>query len=154
MSRSYPYPKTSPIINLITALAMAGASVMLLSMAGDIGAEWMAVFALAVFGAVVVVYATPLFTDHLIAVGELRLRYGLVFRADILLSEITGVWALERGDSAKGALDLATEKSRRVLITLSNKRRFRHALWRSYDRIVFTAEDVPGMVSALGGERA
>ena len=153
MSRSYPYPKVTPLINLVTALAMAGASVLFLALAGAGESVWMALFALSVFGAVVVIYATPLLTDHCIVRGELRLRYGLVFKADVQLADIASVRALEKADSAKGALDLATEKTRRVLLKLSKKQRFLHALWRSYDSIVFSVEDVPGMMKALGGER-
>jgi hypothetical protein len=154
MSRSFPYPKITPMINLVTAMAMGGASVLLLGMAGQISFEWMAIFALSVFGAVLVIYGTPLLTDHWIAEGELKLRYGLVFKADVHLAQIASVRALAKEDRARGALDLATEKSRRVLVRLSGKRRFGHALWRSYDSIVFSVEDVPGMIGALGGERA
>lgn len=153
MSRSYPYPKITPMINLVTALAMASASVLLMGMVGDVGIEWMAIFALSIFGAVMIIYATPLLTDHWIVDGELRLRYGLVFKAEIPLTGITGVRVLVKEDRARGALDLATEKSRRVLVNLSKKQRFRHALWRSYDSIIFSVEDVPGMIGALGGER-
>ena len=153
MNRSYPYPRTTPAINCATALALAGACVLFLSMMGDVGAEWLALFALSLFSAVAIIYATPLLTDHWIADGELRLRYGFVFRADVPLVQITGVRALVKEDRAKGALDLATEKSRRILVNLSKKQRFAHALWRSYDSIVFSVEDVPGMIGALGGER-
>jgi len=153
MSRSYPYPKITPMINMVTAFAMAGASVLLMSLVGDVGVEWMSIFALSVFGAVAIIYATPLLTDHWIVGGKLRLRYGLVFSADVKLADITRVRALVKEDRAKGALDLATDKSRRILLKLSKKQRFKHALWRSYDSIVFSVEDVPGMISALGGER-
>jgi hypothetical protein len=154
MSRSYPYPKVTPLINFVTALAMAGACVLFLVLAGATESIWVALFAISVFGAVIVIYATPLLTDHWIAEGQLKLRYGFVFRADVKLANIASVRALVKGDSAKGALDLTTEKTRRVLLKLIKKQRFQHALWLSYESIVFSVEDVPGMVGALGGERS
>jgi hypothetical protein len=151
MRRNFPYPRATPAINMVTAMVLAGASVLFLGLSGDISVVWIASFAAATYGAVVVLYVTPLLTVHSISGDVLAIRYGLVFRADVPLSEVSGVRILDYGERARGALDLTTEKTRRVLIELASRRRFAHALWRSYDSIAISVEDVPGFVDAYGG---
>ena len=151
MNRSFPYPRARPMANMVAALLLAGGCTLLLSLLGDAGVLWLTAFAVAVFATTFVVYVTPMLTDHFVADAELRLRYGWVFMADIPLRDVAGARALDAGEKAKGALDLTTEKTRRVLVTLKGRRRFAHALWRSYGAIAVSVDDVPRFVEALGG---
>ncbi len=151
MNRYFPYPKVAPAMNAVIAMLLAGACVLLLSITGEVGILWVAIFAAAIFGTVLVVYVSPLLTDHIVAGGKLRIRYGWIFKADVPLADIADAKALVSGEKARGSLDLTTEKTRRVLVTLRARRRFAHALLRSYDRIALSVEDVPRFLEAIGG---
>jgi hypothetical protein len=149
MSRLLHYPKASPAITLITAVILACASVTFLALVGNVSLIWMLGFSAALFGAVAVVYGSPLMTSHAISDDDLQLRYGLIFRADLPLSSIEGVRVLNSDEKMGGALDLTTERSRRLLIALKARRRFGHALMRSYREVAISVEDVAGAVDAI-----
>jgi hypothetical protein len=150
MSQRFPYPKMLPSLTFAFALMLAGAALGLTVMAFNLEALWTLGLTVILFFAVAVVYASPLLTEHSIDGAILRLRFGIIFRADVPLEGIVEARVLEPHERVKG-LDLVTERSRRVLIQFRERRRFPHALYRSANAIVVSVNDPVGFAAALGG---
>lgn len=152
MRRAFPYPRTSPAITFVTSCAMAAAAVLFMWLSMGTNLEWTFGISTLLFFTVVVIYASPLFTQHVVGRDGIELRYGWVFRADIPFGDIASIEKLEKAERARGALDLTTEKTRRLVIRLKRRTRFPHALFRSSDAIAISVNDLDGFIKAARGQ--
>jgi len=154
MSRAFPYPMTMPALTFVTAVAVASFVPVFMAVLMNSSWSWTGALTALIFVTVLVVYGSPLFTQHVVTETELRIRYGLVFRADISLCEVELARPAEPDERIRGALDLSTEMSRRVVVFLKARRRFPHALFRSSRTVVVSANDVEGLVKAIASPPA
>ena len=151
MMRVFPYSRTYPAINLFTATALASGALLLFDLLGATVDVWTGVFGVLLFVMVFVVYGTPLFTAHAVTDEELRIRYGLIFKADIRLGDIEQARPLAPDERLRKALDVTTDHTKRIAVHLREPRRFAYALFRSSRAIVISVQDIDGFLRAVSG---
>ncbi|MBI5000636.1 MAG: hypothetical protein HZB92_03790 [Euryarchaeota archaeon] len=101
--------------------------------------------------------ASPLMTSHALTGDALHIRYGVVLRTTIPVSNIASVEPTERRPLMEGvsfsvmggAIYVTTEPRNLVAIRLKEGQRFPAALWKSADTIILSVSEPDRLVYEL-----